>query len=139
MSMTFESLSTSTVAALSLALFAGCSGATNPSPQLYEAERAYQHAAESRASQLAPDRLLTARQTLERANAAEPGSDTEQQLSYLAARRARMAEVYADWLYDRHELESDRAEAAQAQRDRRVRAEKRLNEANGELARNRAN
>jgi outer membrane protein OmpA-like peptidoglycan-associated protein len=121
-------------AALAAILATACTSATNRSPELYDAQRAYQRAEASRAGALAPDRLLTAEQTLERAQRAEPGSDEERQLSYLATRRARIAEVYAEWLNDKNELARAKARAEAEARRQHSQAKKQLDRTQGELA-----
>jgi len=77
------------------AVAAAC-GASGPTPELVEARHAYNIAEVSQAAQLEPDKLLTARQALERAEAAhkdDPGSKEEAHLAYLAERKAQIAVV----------------------------------------------
>lgn len=85
------------VLALGGALLSGCAAA-RPSPELVEARRAYGQASTGPASQLVPDRLLTAKQALDRAESAhedDPGSSEERTLAYIADRQARLAAAHA--------------------------------------------
>jgi hypothetical protein len=77
---------------------AGC-GSSAPTQELVDARRAYAVAEVSKAPQLEPDKLLTARQALSRAETAhkdDPGSETEAHLAYLAARKAEVAVADAE-------------------------------------------
>jgi len=82
----------------SAAAAAAC-GSSAPTHELVDARRAYTVAEVSPAAQLEPDKLLTARQALTRAEAAhkdDPGSDTEAHLAYLAERKAQIAVADAE-------------------------------------------
>jgi len=75
------------------ALVSGC-GSSQPTPELVEARRAYDTASHGEAAQLVPDKILSARQALDRAEAAhddDPGSSKEQHLAYIAQRAAELA------------------------------------------------
>jgi outer membrane protein OmpA-like peptidoglycan-associated protein len=79
------------------ALAVGC-GASQPTPELVEARRSYDEAAHSEAAQLVPDKVLSARQALDRAEAAhedDPGSNEEKSLAYIAQRTASLAMAHA--------------------------------------------
>jgi outer membrane protein OmpA-like peptidoglycan-associated protein len=94
----------------------GCA-ATGPSPELIDARRAYDSARASEAATYSPDKLLTAKQALERAEAAhadDAGSFEEKSLAYVAQRKAQYATVYGMYEKDRR----DQAEAQQAYRDK---------------------
>lgn len=94
----------------------GCA-ATGPSPELIDARRAYDSARQSEAATYSPDKLLTAKQALERAEAAhgdDAGSFEETSLAYIAQRKAQYATVYGMYEKDRR----DQAEAQQAYRDK---------------------
>ncbi|WP_428269372.1 OmpA family protein [Haliangium sp.] len=83
--------------ALALVLVAAC-GSTGPTPELVNARKAYEEAANSKAKKLVPDRLLTAEQALtaaERAENDEAGSTEARTLAYVAERKARLSQVYA--------------------------------------------
>lgn len=82
----------STLSLAGLALTA-C-GAAQPTKQLKDARATYQEAAQGKAAELAADELLTAKQALDRAEAAfadNPGSYQEQRLAYVAQRMAQIA------------------------------------------------
>lgn len=101
---------------LTLALAAGCA-ATGPTPELIDARRAYDEARQSEAATYSPDKLLTAKQALERAESAhgdDAGSFEERSLAYVAQRKAQFAKVYGLYEKDRREL----AEAEQAHRQK---------------------
>lgn len=94
----------------------GCA-ATGPSPELIDARRAYDSARQSEAATYSPDKLLTAKQALERAEAAhadDANSFEEKSLAYVAQRKAQYATVYGMYEKDRR----DQAEAQQAYRDK---------------------
>lgn len=94
----------------------GCA-ATGPSPELMDARRAYDSARQSEAATYSPDKLLTAKQALERAESAhadDAGSFEEKSLAYVAQRKAQYATVYGMYEKDRR----DQAEAQQAYRDK---------------------
>lgn len=82
--------STLSLAALSLV---AC-GSAMPTKELRDARAAYQDASQSKAAELAPDKLLTAKQALDRAESAfeeDPGSYQEKSLAYVAQRMAQLA------------------------------------------------
>jgi len=73
---------------------AACASSTATTQELVDARQAYSAAEVSQAAQLEPDKLLTARQALSRAEAAhkqDPGSQIEAHLAYLAERKAQIA------------------------------------------------
>lgn len=77
---------------------AACGGG-QVSPELAAAREAYAEAEASKAKRLEPDRLLTAKQALERAedaNAEESGSLWATTLAYVAERKAHLAVAYAN-------------------------------------------
>jgi outer membrane protein OmpA-like peptidoglycan-associated protein len=138
--------------AVIVAMSSAC-GSTAPTQQLVDARRAMTEARESEASELTPDKVLTAQQALERAEQAheeDAGSDKEAHLAYLASRKARIAmahgkiaaaketEMQADAKYQAglervahtSSSELDAAQAAlQAEQQRRAEAEKRASAA----------
>ncbi|HTM46023.1 MAG TPA: OmpA family protein [Polyangiaceae bacterium] len=76
-----------------LALLAACASAT-PTPELVTAREAYYRAEHAPESRLAPASLLSARQALDRAEAAhkdDAQSNKERSLAYVAQRRAELA------------------------------------------------
>jgi hypothetical protein len=96
----------SAVVAISLTSLAGCAHIIVPR-ELADARAAYQHAAASRASDLIPAELHKARVALTKAEdafAALPGSFIAKDLSYVAERKAQLAEVLASIeLFNRQE------------------------------------
>jgi outer membrane protein OmpA-like peptidoglycan-associated protein len=104
----------STLCPLTLALALGCA-ATGPTPELIDARRAYDQARQSDAASYSPDKLLSAKQALDKAESAhadEPGSFEERSLAYVAQRRAQYAGIYGSYEKDRR----DQTEAEQAYR-----------------------
>ena len=76
-----------------LAGLAGC-GASNPTPELVDARRSYDEARTGKAAQLVPDQVLSAKQALDKAEAAhedDSGSFQEKSLAYVAQRKAQLA------------------------------------------------
>lgn len=121
---------------LSLLLAIGCS-ATGPSPELIDARRAYDEARASNAATYSPDKLLSAKQALEKAESAhadDAGSFEERSLAYVAQRKAQYANVYGNYEKDRR----DQADAEQAYRNKqdtlRRNAEQQATEAQKTLA-----
>ena len=97
--------------ALTLAMAVGC-GAATPSPQLLSARDAYNQANSGKAKELVPDKVLSARQLLDRAERAfrdDPGSQKEITFAYVAERAAMLAMSQAERL-------AARADAIAAQR-----------------------
>ncbi|HSU38814.1 MAG TPA: OmpA family protein [Polyangiaceae bacterium] len=77
---------------------------TAPSPELLDARRAYESARVAPEARYTPDRVLEAKQALDRAEYAhekEPGSYEEKSLAYIAERRAELAIVYGQYDADR--------------------------------------
>lgn len=121
---------------LTLAAAFGCA-ATGPTPELTDARRAYDEARQSEAANYSPDKLLTAKQALEKAEAAhgdDPGSFEERSLAYVAQRKAQYASVYGMYEKDRRDL----ADAEQAYKNKqdllRRNAEQKATEAQKSLA-----
>jgi len=101
---------------LTLALAFGCA-ASGPTPELVDARRAYDQARQSQAVTYSPDKLLSAKQALERAESAhadDPGSFREKSLAYVAERKAEYASVYGSYEKDRR----DQTEVEQAYRNK---------------------
>jgi len=101
---------------LTLAAAFGCA-ATGPTPELIDARRAYDEARQSDAATYSPDKLLSAKQALERAESAhadDSGSFKERSLAYVAQRKAQYASVYGTYEKDRR----DQVEAEQAYRNK---------------------
>jgi len=91
---------------LTLLVAVGCA-ATGPSPELIDARRAYDQARSSDAATYSPDKLLSAKQALEKAEAAhgdDAGSFEERSLAYVAQRKAQYASIFGTYEKDRREL-----------------------------------
>jgi outer membrane protein OmpA-like peptidoglycan-associated protein len=126
----------SSLCPLSLLLAIGCA-ATGPSPELIDARRAYDEARSSDAATYSPDKLLSAKQALERAenaHADDAGSFNERSLAYVAQRKAQYAAIFGAYEKDRR----DQTEAEQAYRTKqdtlRRNAEQQATEAQKTLA-----
>jgi outer membrane protein OmpA-like peptidoglycan-associated protein len=79
------------------ALLIGC-GASTPTKELQDARAAYKDAAQGKAAELVPDKLLSAKQALDRAETAhndDSGSVQEKSLAYVAQRMAELAVALA--------------------------------------------
>lgn len=126
----------SILAPLTLAFGLGCA-ATGPSPELIDARRAYDEARSSNAATYSPDKLLAAKQALEKAESAhsdDAGSFEEKSLSYVAQRKAQYASYYGAYEKDRRDLaETDTAYKAKQDALRRN-AEKQATDAQRSLA-----
>ncbi len=97
---------------------------SGPTPQLLDARRAYDTARTSPEAQYSPDRVLEAKQALDRAEYAhkdKPGSFEEKSLAYVAERRAELAIVYGD--YERDVKNRQSAEAKYKAREDQLRRE----------------
>lgn len=102
-----------------LLLALGCA-ATTPTPELVDARRAYETARSSNAATYSPEKLLSAKQALDRAEAAhgdDPGSFTERSVAYVAQRKAEYAAVYGDY-------EKNKRDQAQTAQDYRAKQDR---------------
>lgn len=84
---------------------------TSPSPELVDARRAYDDARVSRAATYGPDRVLVAKQALDRAEAAhrdDSGSFEERRLAYIARRKAEYAQAYGNYALSKRDEENAR-------------------------------
>lgn len=121
---------------LTLALAAGCA-TTGPTPELIDARRGYDEARQSEASTYSPDKLLSAKQALERAESAhgdDAGSFEERSLAYVAQRKAQLAKVYGAYEKDRREQAEAEQAYRQKQDDLRRSAERQATDAQKSLA-----
>jgi len=76
---------------------------TGPTRELVEARTAYENARTAPQAKYKPDRVLEAKQALdraERAHADDPGSAEERNLAYIATRRSELAVIYGDYEAD---------------------------------------
>ncbi len=126
----------SSLCSLSVLLAVGCA-ATGPSPELIDARRAYDEARSSNAATYSPDKLLTAKQSLEKAEAAhadDAGSFEERSLAYIAQRKSQYASVYGSY----EKARRDQSETEQAYKNKqdllRRNAEQQATEAQRTLA-----
>jgi outer membrane protein OmpA-like peptidoglycan-associated protein len=97
---------------------------SGPTPQLLDARRAYDTARTSPEAQYSPDRVLEAKQALDRAEYVhkdKPGSFEEKSLAYVAQRRAELALVYGD--YERDMKTRQNADARYKTREDQLRRE----------------
>lgn len=111
------------IAAASLAL--GC-GATTPSSELVSARSAYEAAANGPAGTLEKDRLLSAKQALDKAEAEhsdDPQSAEEKHLAYMAERVANLADTYAKVALHQRAAVASKAEHDRLSESRRTTAE----------------
>ena len=112
--------------ALGLFSVAGC--ATVVPHELADARTAYQHASASRASDLSPAELHKAKEALVKAEESwsnEPESAQTRDLSYVAQRKAQLAEAMAGMALAKHDKTAadqsiNSSEHAIARADRRV-------------------
>jgi outer membrane protein OmpA-like peptidoglycan-associated protein len=125
-----------TLCPLALLVAVGCA-ATGPTPELMDARRAYDEARASDAATYSPDKLLSAKQALEKAedaHADDSGSFKEKSLAYVAQRKAQYASIFGTYEKDRRE----QVEAEQAYRNKqdllRRNAEQQATEAQRTLA-----
>jgi outer membrane protein OmpA-like peptidoglycan-associated protein len=105
-----------TLSPLALLVAVGCA-ATGPTPELMDARRSYDEARASNAATYSPDKLLSAKQALEKAedaHADDAGSFKERSLAYVAQRKAQYASIYGTYEKDRRE----QVEAEQAYRNK---------------------
>jgi outer membrane protein OmpA-like peptidoglycan-associated protein len=89
-------------------LLVGCGG-SQPSAELVDARRSYDEASHSDAKELVPDKVLAARQALDRAEAAHEdsaGSFEEKSLAYIAQRQAMLAMAQGGIAKAQRELEA---------------------------------
>lgn len=97
-----------TVGYLPLILLPLACASAGPSPELIDARRAYDEARVSRAATYGPDRLLVAKQALDRAESAhrdDAGSFEERRLAYIARRKAEYAQAYGSYALSKHDEE----------------------------------
>jgi outer membrane protein OmpA-like peptidoglycan-associated protein len=86
----------------------GCAS-TGPTPELLDARRAYETARTAPEARYTPDRVLEAKQALDRAERAhqdDPGSSEEKGLAYIATRRSELAVIYGNYELDQRKQEA---------------------------------
>jgi outer membrane protein OmpA-like peptidoglycan-associated protein len=97
-----------TIGFLPLILLPLACASTAPSPELVDARRAYDEARVSRAATYGPDRLLVAKQALDRAESAhrdDANSFEERRLAYVARRKAEYAKAYGNYAMAKRDQE----------------------------------
>jgi outer membrane protein OmpA-like peptidoglycan-associated protein len=95
-----------TLLAISIAPLVGACAAATPTPELVRAREAYSRAEHAPESHLAPASLLSARQALDRAEAAhkdDAQSNEEKSYAYIAQRRAELALIEASLQQQRND------------------------------------
>jgi len=103
----------------------GCAS-TQPTAELVDARRAYDNARAAPQAQYTPERVLEAKQALdraERAHAEDPGSFDEKSLAYVATRRSELAVVYGSYEADRRNREAFEVDYKRRQDELRRQAE----------------
>lgn len=118
-----------------LLLLVGC-GASKPTAELVNARAAYARAQSSEANALTPARVLTAKQSLERAEKAhhrDPGSFDEKSLAYIAQRQSELAQAYGELAQSERERQAAAALYQQRQAALRENAERSLEETQSDL------
>jgi len=89
----------SSIAVVSSFLAATACAASTPTPELVSARQAYDRARTDPSASLVPDSVLSAKQSLDKAEAVhekDPQSDAERSFSYVAQRRAELALALAE-------------------------------------------
>lgn len=122
--------------ACGLALAGSACGSTAPTQQLVDARRTYNEAASSEAARLTPDKLLTAQQALEQAEAAhneDPGSAQEAHLGYMAARKSAIAMAYGKIAAAKESETQSEAQYEQSLRQRAAQNESQLSSTQQQL------
>jgi len=97
------------VSGVALGCFLAACSSSQPTPELVDARRAYDQARSSNAAQLVPDQLLTAKQALDRAEAAHQdsaGSEMEKSMAYIAQRKAALAISLAGYAQAERDMQS---------------------------------
>jgi outer membrane protein OmpA-like peptidoglycan-associated protein len=121
---------------LGLLGLAGCT-TTHPSPELVNARQAYERARTSQAAQAAPDSLVSAKQALDKAEAAymdDAGSMEERSLAYVAERRSMRAVAEGNQRIARQVKNAADQQYAALQSEMRQEAEQRLEQASGQVS-----
>jgi outer membrane protein OmpA-like peptidoglycan-associated protein len=109
-----------------IGVWAAACASTPASPELVDARRAYAEARASHAAAYGPDRLLEAKQALDRAEAAhedDAGSFEERRQAYVAERRAHIARAYGDYVVAKHDEDAARRAYVERQEELRRQAE----------------
>jgi outer membrane protein OmpA-like peptidoglycan-associated protein len=122
-------------ATLTVTLVPGCGGPP-PTDELLSARRAYKQAERSKARELVPDQLLTAKQALDEAEQAhekDAGSLGERTLAYVAERKAELAVALANIRAAREAVNDSNRAYTEALETDRSRTRKDLNQTRSKL------
>ncbi|MFY0571488.1 OmpA family protein [Archangium lansingense] len=120
---------------LGAAVFAGCAASTPR--ELLDARYAYQQASTGPAAQYSPEALVEAREALNEANRSferERDSERTRTLSYVALRKAQIAESHARAIVAEQERAAAEQQLAMAQSSDAMRTQQELDKARAELA-----
>lgn len=120
---------------LGLVALAGCA-TVRPSPELVNARQAYERARTSQAAQAAPDSVISAKQALDKAEAAymdDAGSMEERSLAYVAERRAMRAIAEGNQRIARQVKKAADQQYVALQSELRQSAEQQLEQASGQV------
>ena len=108
----------STIALVSSFLAATACAATTPTPELISARQAYDRARTDPSAALVPDSVLSAKQSLDKAEAVhekDPQSDEERSYSYVAQRRAELAVTLGENAKAKQQVDAANAHYAELQ------------------------
>ncbi|HKO49554.1 MAG TPA: OmpA family protein [Polyangiaceae bacterium] len=108
----------STIAVVSSFLAATACAASTPTPELVSARQAYDRARTDPSAALVPDSVLSAKQSLDRAEAVhekDPQSDEERSYAYVAQRRAELAIALAENSKAKKQAEASAAQYVELQ------------------------
>jgi len=122
---------------LPVALVAAGCGASMPSQELVNARAAYDDAAQGPAASIAPDRLLEAKQALDKAekfHEDDSQSREEKHYAYVAERVANLADTYAKIAQAEKHAGQASSDVSKLQDSRRIQAEGAASAANTALA-----
>jgi len=108
----------STIAVVSSFLAVSACAASTPTPELVSARQAYEHARTHPTAALVPDSVLSAKQSLDKAEAVhekDPQSDKERSYAYVAQRRAELAMTLGENAKTKQQAEAASAHYVQLQ------------------------
>ena len=108
----------STIAVVTSFLAATACAASTPTPELVSARQAYDRARTDPSASLVPDSVLSAKQSLDKAEAVhenDPQSDAERSYAYVAERRAELAIALGENAQTKQQAEVAAAQYAQLQ------------------------
>jgi len=108
----------SAIAVVSSFLAATACAASTPTPELVSARQAYERARTDPSAPLVPDSVLSAKQSLDKAEAVhdkDPQSDEERSYAYVAQRRAELAMTLGENAKNKQQADAAAAQYAQLQ------------------------